>query len=275
MYHSVSGDQEAGLHPYYRQATSPARFAQQMQWLVELGCVGMSLEQAWRTPFDGGTDGHRPVAITFDDGYRDFLTAAWPVLQRHRFTATMYLPTGLMDAPRQSLHGKECLTWSEVRELRAQGVRFGSHTVRHPKLYELPWSAIEREVAASKQRLELELGEAVSGFAYPYAFPQEDRAFTKTFSELLCRCGYQTCVTTVIGQVRVGDDPLRLKRLPANSCDDRSLVVAKLHGAYDWMGAAQRLLRQLKSWNNGARRCHSTTPARSDALAAHSVNSLP
>jgi hypothetical protein len=46
--------------------------------------------------------------------------------------------------------------------------------------------------------------------------------------------------------MQAGDQPLRLKRLPANSCDDRALFMAKLDGAYDWLGSAQRSVRQLK-----------------------------
>jgi len=119
MYHSVSDDAEKGIHPYYRVATHPQRFAEQMQWLCEFGWAGQSLEEALLVLAGGKSNGRRPVAITFDDGFRDFYTAAWPVLQRHRFTATMYLATGSIAASRQSFRGKECLTWSEVRELRA------------------------------------------------------------------------------------------------------------------------------------------------------------
>src|SRR6185369_12183946 len=105
-----------------------------------------------------------------DDGFRNFHTEAFPVLQKHQFTATVFLPTGFIgdaaDVPsgqsrvedngpaenaeaegvlvaplpgsqaspgrgRRSFKGTECLTWEEVRELRNSGIRFGSHTVTH------------------------------------------------------------------------------------------------------------------------------------------------
>ena len=86
------------------------------------------------------------MAITFDDGFRDFHTQAWPILERHCFTATMFLPTAYISEQRRSFQSKECLTWEEVRELRANGVRFGSHTVNHPMLHDMTWDGILSEL---------------------------------------------------------------------------------------------------------------------------------
>ena len=248
MYHSISEDPEQDVHPYYRVATSPRRFAEQMQWLVNGGWTGVSLEDALLGFANGQGHERRKVALTFDDGFRDFYTEAWPVIRCHEFAATVYLPTGFISAKRRCFRDKECLVWDEVRELRSGGIRFGSHTSSHPKLYELPWWEIKRELLLSKKCLEEQLGEEVGGFAYPYAFPQEDTYFTKTFSELLLGQGYRSCVTTAVGRAWVNDDPFCLKRLPANSCDDRALFLAKLEGAYDWLGTPQRAFRQLRFW---------------------------
>src|SRR4051812_29403391 len=65
MYHSISNDPEEGVHPYYQVATSPERFAQQMQWLSELGCRGVSLEEALSLRASGAQGKVRPVALTF------------------------------------------------------------------------------------------------------------------------------------------------------------------------------------------------------------------
>jgi peptidoglycan/xylan/chitin deacetylase (PgdA/CDA1 family) len=253
MYHSISSDLEPGISPYYRVATSPHRFAEQMQWLSDLGYKGMALEEALTISSGENSPGFRPVAITFDDGFSDFRQAAWPILLQHAFSATMFLPTDFISQQRKLFRGKECLTWDEVRELRRGGARFGSHTVTHPKLYGLSWDEIASEVTISKERIEQELQEEVGSFAYPYAFPQEDTGFAQRFSDLLRQAGYSLCATTVIGRTQTGDDPFRLKRLPANSCDDQALFTAKLQGAYDWLGIFQSVFRRLKS-RTGARR---------------------
>ena len=247
MYHSISDDAEAGVSPYYRVATSPRRFAEQMEWLIECGCRGVSLEEGLNSLGKNGST--RPaVAITFDDGFRDFYTAAWPVLREYEFTATMYLPTAYVANQRKSFLGRECLTWGEVRELRRQGIRFGSHTVNHPKLYELSWNEIASELRLSKNQIEQELNEEVRSFAYPFAYPQEDRSFTQTLAGILHDHGYQSCATTVIGRVNACDDRLCSKRLPVNSCDDRDLFMAKLAGNYDWLGWPQQWHRVVRSW---------------------------
>src|SRR5215471_614085 len=145
MYHSISYDSEAQIKPYYRVTTSPRRFSEQMQWLKELGYRGAALEDTLDAK-RGGRNDARLVAITFDDGFRNFLTSAWPVLQHFDFTATMYLPTAFISAARKSWLGRECLTWDEVRQLCREGVRFGSHTVNHPKLYQMSWGEIEKEL---------------------------------------------------------------------------------------------------------------------------------
>jgi peptidoglycan/xylan/chitin deacetylase (PgdA/CDA1 family) len=246
MYHSISDDPETGVKPYYRVATSPRCFAEQMQWIRQLGYTGVSVEEGLSA--GGTTNGPGPVAISFDDGFRDFHAAAWPVLRRHGFGVTMYLPTAFIDRRRKAFHSKECLTWEEVRELRGEGVRFGSHTVNHPKLHELPWHEIRVELTVSKDCLEQALQEPVTSFAYPYAFPQEDRRFVTRFVELLREVGYRHCATTVVGRVLAGDDPFCLKRLPVNSSDDRALFTAKLDGAYDWFCGVQRAFRHFRAW---------------------------
>jgi len=250
MYHSISNDLEQGVHPYYKVATAPARFAEHMQWLSDHGFRGTSVEEALPGSLDARNDSHR-VAITFDDGFQDFYMTAWPVLQRHGFTATIYLPTAFVASRRKSFCGKDCLTWDEVRELRRHGIRVGSHTVNHPRLYDLAWKEIGDELRLSKDCIEQQLGEEIRSFAYPYAFPQEDRGFTELLAAQLRLRGYRNCATTMIGRAQPCKEEFHLPRLPINSDDDQALFSAKLAGAYDWVSAGQGIVRRARGLARG------------------------
>jgi peptidoglycan/xylan/chitin deacetylase (PgdA/CDA1 family) len=246
MYHSVSDDPEPGVAPYYRLVTGPARFRAQMRWLKDAGYRVTDLATAVERISHGVGADERLAVITFDDGFRDFHTHAWPVLSDFGFTATMFLATACIADVRRSFRNRECLTWSEVRELRAAGARFGSHTVTHPKLHGMAWPDIRRELEDSRAALEHALQERIDTFAYPYAFPREDRAFAARFAETLAATGYTLAVTTVIGRADAGSHRLRLERLPVNEADDRALFTTKLAGAYDWLGVVQRIIRGVK-----------------------------
>lgn len=253
MYHSISETAEDQVSAYYRTSTSPARFAEHMALLRAEGCQVVSLHRGCELLRRPGTDNRKLVVVTFDDGFRDFHKHAFPVLRQYGFSATMFLPTAFIGSEPRRFKERECMTWAEVRECHQAGIEFGSHTVNHPKLYELDCAQIRTELEVSKAVIEEQLGERVSSFAYPYAFPSADHAFVQKFVELLRVTGYECNVTTRIGRVRVGDNPFTLKRLPANSADDRALFLAKIRGAYDWMTWPQDTFKKLKGLVSHAR----------------------
>src|ERR1700682_6150281 len=92
MYHSIADEDENGVHPYYRTSTGPRVFAAQMKSLHYAGFSVIGVGEAIRRLSAADTM-KNSVVITFDDGYRDFYTNAFPILHRYGFTATMFLPT--------------------------------------------------------------------------------------------------------------------------------------------------------------------------------------
>lgn len=244
MYHRISSDPEPRLRPYYRLNTTPVRFAEQMRFLRQQGYKTVDLLKALELlKANGFTRKH--LVITFDDGYQDFYTAAFPILREHGFTATVFLPTSFISIQRIAFREAPCLTWDELRLMRQEGIRFGSHTVSHPKLVDLPWPQIHQELFESKRVLEDQLQEPVTTFAYPYAFPDGHPGFAAGFSEALRETGYECCLTTRIGIASSGNNPFALPRQPVNDCDDLEFFSAKLAGAYDWLAIPQKF-RKLK-----------------------------
>lgn len=247
MYHSISDDPETGVHPYYRTATSPQVFASQMKYLHDSGYHAVSLEEVVGQLQGRGEALDKKIAITFDDGYRDVYSEAFPILNGLGFTATVFLPTAYIGDRMQRFKGKDCLTWTEVRELQKHGISFGSHTVTHPQLRDLSFSVINEEVQKSKRTIEDKLSGSTDSFAYPYAFPQADRTFTQRLGDLLQSAGYRMGVCTMIGRANSASHPLFMERLPVNSEDDMALFQAKLMGAYDWIAKPQLLAKLARN----------------------------
>ena len=248
MYHSVCKKTEQGVHPYYRVTTTPEVFARHIELLAGHGYQTLGLMEAvlLLRP-DASQDAPlKPVVITFDDGFLDFYTTAFPVLAAHGFTATVFLPTSFIGAGGRTVAGKEFLTWGQLRELAAAGIAFGSHSVSHGLLAAMPRLEVEMELRRSKEVIEEETGRPVNTFSYPYAFPGQDREFVAYLRGALQKCGYSCSVTTNIGTATSASDPLFFKRLPVNDADDDRLFLAKMSGGYDWLYRAQYAAKRAK-----------------------------
>ena len=234
MYHSISDNLFAKSRPYYQINTSPGVFARQMRWLRHNGYRSMNLGEMLAA-MQSGQDVSKTVVITFDDGYQDFYTDGLAIMKQCGLSATIFLATDRIRDTAVRIEGADYLTWREVRELHAEGIEFGSHTVTHPDLRSLGPEQIDYELGYSKETIEQKLGAPVPSFAYPFAFPEEDRDFTRYLSDALENHGFENGVSTIIGRARPGSNRYYLPRLPVNSWDDAALLRAKLEGGYDWM----------------------------------------
>jgi peptidoglycan/xylan/chitin deacetylase (PgdA/CDA1 family)/GT2 family glycosyltransferase len=207
MLHSVSTPTELNLKPFY---ISPERFTRFMEWLKWAGYTS-----ALPTDWDTRAAGRRRVILTFDDAYDDFMSDAFPILDRLGFRATVFVvvdrigKTNDWDKAR-GFKSRRLLSLEQIRELHRHGVHFGSHTLTHPWLTDLPDREIERELQDSKRRLEDLLGSEVSSFAYPWGVGD------MRVRSAVARAGYKVAVTTQEG-LNWSEDALALKR--TNVCD--------------------------------------------------------
>jgi peptidoglycan/xylan/chitin deacetylase (PgdA/CDA1 family) len=242
MYHSLSNE-FGDRHPYFETNTSPEAFAAHMRYLSENGYETVGLgEAAGETLGEYG----KKVVITFDDGYRDFYTEGVPVLANYGFRATMFVVSEFA-AHGKAANGKPCMSWNEIREVQRCGIEIGSHTASHPELYKLPHSELCKELTASKQSIEQQIGAAVDSFAYPYAFPEHRQTFLKVLRALLGRFGYKRGVCTSVGTAGPSSDPFFMPRIPMNSHDDLRFLEAKLQGGYDWLHLAQSAYKLIQA----------------------------
>jgi peptidoglycan/xylan/chitin deacetylase (PgdA/CDA1 family) len=221
MYHSIS-DQSGD-----RLTITPDRFAAEMRFLAEQNFSVISLEAGCERLETGG-DLSRTIVLTFDDGYRDFLTHAIPILERHRLPATLFIATERKLASWRS-NGNATLLLSrpELKEIKARGFSLGSHTVTHANLPSLDESALEHELTHSRATI-AELGETFIPFAYPGG------TFTQRERDAVERAGYD-CGVIVGGRWGNGPDTDRflLKREPMLASDSLAWFKKRVGGYYE------------------------------------------
>lgn len=179
--------------------------------------------------------GERPardlVAVTFDDGYRDVYTRAWPTLAELRVPATLFLATGFLDgevqAPirRGAGTGEEPLplTWEQVREMVASGlVTVGSHSHTHRDFDTLTREGAEDEARRSRHILEDRLNRPVDGFAYPRAVVGHEDVVAAVYRYAVAADGTKN----IPGRLA----PHRLSRTPIRASDGLFFFRARLAG---------------------------------------------
>ena len=170
MYHSIS--RVSG--PLRKLGVSPGLLAEQLGLLRSHGYELMGLTEALALT---ATDPSRAVvALTFDDGYRDFLDAAVPALEAVGARATLYVPTMFIGGPACWLGADAhslppLLSWSELRDCVDAGcVEIGSHSHTHSHLDTLSVGELHAEVVQSKMLLEDGLQVPVRSFCYPHGY---------------------------------------------------------------------------------------------------------
>jgi len=169
MYHSVS----AVGGPLRALAVPPGRLAEQLAALAGAGYRLVGLSEALDLLAVGTTD--RLVAVTFDDGYRDFLTEGVPALAAAGARATLYASVGHLGGyagwlGRWAPAFGRMLTWDELAEVASTGVEIGNHSLIHHPLDVLPAARLRAEVGRSHDELEQRLGLRVRSFAYPHGY---------------------------------------------------------------------------------------------------------
>jgi peptidoglycan/xylan/chitin deacetylase (PgdA/CDA1 family) len=168
----------------YKLSVSPADFAAQVDVLWRSGYHPVDLNDI-RAYFAGKEPlPSKPVVITFDDGYSDLFTAAFPILARHKFKAVAYIVSGFVGRGGY-------VTSDQVLELDHNGIEIASHTVDHADLARSSAGSTMRELVDSKRWLEQLLGHPVVDFAYPSG------KFNPQVVAEVQRAGYDTAVTTM------------------------------------------------------------------------------
>lgn len=176
QYHHVSDSTPPST------STSVSLFEGQMDMIDDLGIDVVPLEYGTRDALDGKLDGHKQVAITFDDAYESVYSSAAPELDKRGYPYTIFVNTDAIGS-----HGY--MTWDQLAEVRDRsGVTIANHSEDHGHLARRPnesrgdWAQrVESSLDTAQETLADRLGIDVPMFAYPYG--EFDEALEEKITE--------------------------------------------------------------------------------------------
>lgn len=160
-----------------RLCVSRSEFETHMRFVHDRGYQCITVEDVAKAMVTGDWQWKRPIVISFDDGYQDNYTIAFPILKKYGLSGTIYLVTdhiggtNVWDTSNNEslpVATAPLLNVDQIMEMKEYGISFGSHTANHKSLRLIDDEAAWNEMVDSKEMLENLLGHEVNTFCYPY-----------------------------------------------------------------------------------------------------------
>ena len=143
----------------------------------------------------------RTVGITMDDAYLSIYQEAWPRLKAAGFPATLFVSPGPVDQARRGYMG-----WAQIRELMADGVTIGHHTMWHRRLQEHSRDRVQREIDEATARFQEELHMTPTLFSYPHG------EYSVAARQIVIDAGFAAAFSQHSGVVHTESDMYALPR---------------------------------------------------------------
>ena len=205
MYHTIN-DVPIGIPEL---SVNVGDFDKQMEYLTLNGYTAIGLDE-----IEDCSKYEKPVIITFDDGYVDNFTYAYPILKKYGLKATIFMVSEQIDK-QGHLMGDQMAVMGDL-------VSIQSHTADHRKLDSLSAEEIENEFSQSTEAIEKTTNKPVYAIAYP------EGAYNDQIASLASKY-FEYAVTTEFGKNTIHSDMYRLKRIPVARSDEMSGFVSKLN----------------------------------------------
>jgi peptidoglycan/xylan/chitin deacetylase (PgdA/CDA1 family) len=140
---------------------TPAAFEEQVAYLTKHGYHTIYFSDLVASFDQGRALPPNPILLTFDDGWLDDYTVAYPILRKYGMVGAFFPPTNWVGK------SKLTITWQQVEEMDRGGMEFGSHTVSHRLLTPLKRAQVLQELQLSQSILEGHVRRSVVALAYP------------------------------------------------------------------------------------------------------------
>jgi peptidoglycan/xylan/chitin deacetylase (PgdA/CDA1 family) len=200
------------------------------------------------------------VVITFDDGYKSWVTDSVPILKELELPATFFVSSGFVGLSKESeadfLQSKLLipdsskatggLTFKDLRNIAEEGFTIGGHTLNHINLAKLmDKNQLRHEIAEDKIRLENIIGKKIKFFAYPFGALQNPEI---NLTDVLREFGYIGAVTTISGFNRISANPYLLHREITDAAMPESVFKARVYGNYDAVRFLKQQVNKILQW---------------------------
>ena len=196
--------------------TLPRKIFDELMEEISKNYKPISLQDLIKKIRDGKELDKKTVVITFDDGYKDNILCAAPILLKYNIPATFFITSGYINTEkvfpwdRQSNVKHPSMTWNEVRELVSMGFDIGAHTINHANLGMVSLDIARTEIMGCKEQIENEINKEVNTFAYP--FGGRDNVKDDVI-ELIRKAGFDCCCSAFGGKVTMDSDLYNLYRI--------------------------------------------------------------
>lgn len=159
MYHRVLKEEEIKLDIHPGMYVSNHSFEKQLGYLIKkYQIISLNDFEEW---ISGDKKFNRPPCmITFDDGWKDNYTNAYPLLNKFNVSATIFLATKFIGQ-------EDMLTWENVKEMESSRITFASHTISHKNLDSISYKELQEELIGSRNIIDDELDKNVKWLCYP------------------------------------------------------------------------------------------------------------
>lgn len=196
-------------------------FEKQMKFLIEHGYNVISLSELLEI-ISNNKNVKKTVVITFDDGYEDNYTRAFPIMKKYDLPASVFVVAGLVDR-------KGFLSWEQLKEMSENNIDIGGHTMTHPKLSEIKdEKRLRYEIYESKKVLEKGLKRKVDFFAYPFNSQFDDKII-----KIIKESGYKGACDGNIGN-KYPHSIYALRRVGIGRIS-KNFFRAKVSGYWPWI----------------------------------------
>ena len=228
MYHSIADmPKETRMRSLH---VSPKRFILQMHLLKLIGYHAVSISELQQ--YLKGKKIGKVVGLTFDDGYRNNLINALPIIKKLGFSATIYIVSQNIGGINQwdidkGLPPNKMMNEREIEKWIDEGMEIGSHSQNHINLTECATEIAYKEINHSKLDLENRFNTGINHFCYPYG------NFNENIVSMTQKAGYQSATTTKRGRSKNSDNHLLLPRVKITHHTLPHLFLIKILSNYE------------------------------------------